>query len=1223
MHGRGVFKRVFLVACFMAGLAASLAAQTAGTGGLTGTVTDTTGARIPGVTVTATNTETGQERNAISGEDGTYKFALLPPGTYRVKFTLTGFKVIEVPSVKVNVTETPVLDRSLEVGGQAEQVTVEADVAVIQTTSSTLGTVVQADIATALPLTTRNYTNLLGLSAGANASVNNASGFGKGGMEIAVNGGGIAQNNYQMDGVSITGFGNGQVVQGFYSAFAIPNPDTLAEFKIQTSLYDAGYGRNPGASVNVITKSGTNTLHGSAFEFFRNTALNATDFFRNRGCALAPSTCPGGAKQILNQNQFGGVLGGPIKKDKLFFFGSYQQTWQKNGAANQGFVSGITLVPIPSIDRSNTAAFQSALGNAFCPQNHPGDARYQTNPGGAGAGQGLQVACDGSNINPIAVKYLQAKNTDGSYFIPGSTIPGQFQPGVTYSIPAYEREYQGMLNLDYILSPEHTLVSRYFRSFETQTINFFPPAGQPGALPGLGGFTDYGYQNGVLKLTSVVTPSLLNEARVSVNRSTNDQTQNSDPSLYASNIFPDAPKGHGLLGGISPFPPQLFMQGLFTAGGTNDVIHHMTTLQWADQISWTHAKHSMRFGGEFESVRWTWVGSWLSHGVMAFQNFPDFLIGLPGACGTAVLPGADATRPNGCNGSAFSNVLNTTNFTVKSGPSGIVHGYRAKNANWFVQDDYKVGPRLTLNMGLRWEYNGNLSDKYGNLVNLWPSAMAAVPVPGNSPATGSYAGWVVPSNYDTKTWGPLLPGIITSGHKIASRNEVPKSNFAPRLGFAWQPLRNNRFVVRGGAGFFYDRVPGNTIVHSVEQSPPYAPTLDQGPSSNQFSSLAHPFQDWQLGQFPIRWVNFQTQQGSDITEAAMSETFITPLVYSWNLNVQYEVMPRWVLEIGYVGSHGIHLGQWLHVMNEARLASPTNPINGVTTNTVANARLRVPYLGVSPTGLQLADTVGDYKFNSLQATLRKQLSHGITFQGAYTFSRAFSTQTGPGTGPNSGDPLDTRQQYGPNPLYRPHRLVTNYSWDLPGARFQGIAGKLLGGWNIAGVTTIQSGAPLSVLDTRGGAIFGLAGAPPIVTLRAQLAPGTTYKDLVTSGNVSDRLGGASGGPGYINRAALTTIPVIGADPNVPGTGGTGWGNTGVGIILGPGQLNFDTSLSKTTKVGGINEGATLQFRAEFFNLLNHPQFSNPATNFALGNFGQITSTSVNPRLIQLALKYMF
>jgi hypothetical protein len=375
----------------------SLIAQTAGTGALTGTVKDGTGAVIPNVAVTATNNDTGQERAATTGADGSYRLALLPPGTYKVKFAGSGFKAVEVPDVKVNVTETPVLDRSLELGAQSQQVTVEANVETIQTASSSMGTTVGANTATSIPLTTRNYTNILGLSAGANASVNNASSLGRGGMEIAVNGARTDQNTFQMDGVSIVNYAsNGvQTESATYPTIGIPNPDTLAEFKIQTSLYDAGYGRNPGANVNVITKSGSNAFHGTAFEFFRNTELNANDFFRNRTCGLTPSACAGGAKQVLNQNQFGGVFGGPIKKDKLFFFASYQQTWQKNGAASQGYSSGITLAPIPAGDRSNTAAFQAALGAAFCPANHPGDTRFQTNPGGGGAGQGTQVACDG------------------------------------------------------------------------------------------------------------------------------------------------------------------------------------------------------------------------------------------------------------------------------------------------------------------------------------------------------------------------------------------------------------------------------------------------------------------------------------------------------------------------------------------------------------------------------------------------------------------------------------------------------------------------------------------------------------------------------------------------------------------------------------------------------------------------------------------------------------
>ena len=1192
-----------LTICF--GWLPKVHAQTAGTGALRGTVTDSSGAVIPNVTVTATETETGQERTVVTGGDGGYYFALLPPGTYRIKFTSAGFKVLEVPSVKVNVTETPVLNRSLDLGTQTEEVTVQADAAAIQTSNSTMGTVVGSSSVTGLPLTTRNYTNILGLSAGANASVNNATGLGKGAMEIAVNGARTDQNTFQMDGVSIVNYASNGV-QGenpTYASFGIPNPDTLQEFKIQTSLYDAGYGRNPGANVNVITKSGTNEFHGTAFEFFRNTDLNANDFFRNRS---------GGSKLVLNQNQFGGVLGGPIKKDKLFFFGSYQQTWQKNGADFHGFSTGITLPPIPLGDRSNGPAFRQALGAAFCPANHPGDSRYLTNPGGAGAGQGMQVACDGSNINPVAINLLQAKDADGSYFIPSSTTGG-FQPGVTYSAPAYDKEYQGMLNMDYLISQKHTLSFRYYNSYEPQILNFLGAS----YLPGVPGTDPFAYQDGVLRLTSLPTTSLVNEARISYQRTTTDAFQSPPTSTYAAAV------GITPLGNTLPYSPVLSFPGLFQAGGSssNDESVRNLQYQFAEQISWTHGKHSIRAGVEVEQANWSWDYFGLSRGIMAFQTFGDFLIGLPGSCGPAVA--------GACNGSGFSNILNTNNFSVRSGPGGIVHGYRAKDANWFFQDDFKVTPRLTLNLGVRWEYDGLPMDKYGNLTNLWLSAIQAVPVPGDSPATGSYAGWVVPSNFQAKTWGTPPSGVINSGHLIASKNSIPMDDYAPRFGFAWQPAASDRFVVRGGFGFFYDRVPGNTIIHAVEQSPPYSITLDQGASTNQFASLSNPFQSIPLGTFPIRWINFANNTGSDLTQTSLLDNFLTPLVYSWNLNFQYEIAPSWVIEAGYVGSHGIHQAETLHFLNEAQLASAANPVNGVTTNTVANARLRVPYLGFSPTGLQYADTAGVYKFNSLQLTLRKALSHGLTFQAAYTFSRAFSNQTystatppGPGYS-NSGDPSNLAQQYGLNPQYRPQRLVISYSWDVPSGHVSGLLGKVVSGWTLAGVTTIQGGQPLSIYDSRGGAIFGMAGATAVGASRAQIAAGATYASLVTAGGVESRLGGLSGGPGWVNTAALASIPVIGGN-GTPGTGGTGWGDSGVGVIYGPGQFNFDTTLAKTTRVGGLHENAALQFRAEFFNLFNHPQFNIPALNYAAsGNFGQITGASVNPRLVQLALKYIF
>ncbi len=1208
----------WLALCLLALASGTLFAQTAGTGALTGTVTDPTGAVIPNVTVTATNADTGQERTATTSAAGAYTISLLPPGTYRVKFAASGFKAVEVPGVRVDVTETPVLDRALEVGAQTEQVTVEANVESIQTASSALGTVVGGSTATAIPLTTRNYTNILGLSAGANATVNNASALGRGGMEIAVNGASTAQNAYQMDGVSVVNYASsGLNTEGStYPTIGIPNPDTIQEFKIQTSLYDAGYGRNPGANVNVVTKSGTNSLHGTAFEFFRNTDLNANDFFRNRTCGLTPSACAGGAKQVLNQNQFGGTLGGPIKKDKLFYFASYQQTWQKNGAASQGFSSGIQLLPIPTGDRSNTAAFTQALGAAFCPANHPGDSRYLTNPGGAGAGAGTQVACDGSNINPIAIKFLQAKLPDGSYFIPSSTN-GTFQPGVTYSIPAYDKEYQGMLNLDYIMSAKNTIAFRFYRSYEPQSINFLGAA----YLPGTPGTDPFGYHNMVTKLTTIVSNSMVNELHVSYQRTTTDAFQHPPTSTYASNIYPNIPAGGNFLGGGLPFSPVISIPGFFQAGGSssNDETVHNFQAQVGDQLSWTHGKHTVRVGGEFEQVNWFWDYFGLSHGITAFQTPADFLIGLAGNCGAA-----SAT----CNGSSFSNVLNTNNFAVRSGPGGIVHGYKARNSNMFVQDDIKVSTRLTVNLGLRWEYDGLMADKYGNATNLWLSKIAGTP-PGTSPANATPAGWVVVNNYDTSSWGPIPNGVFQVNSPVPSRTGVPLDDFAPRVGFAWQPLpTSSKLVVRGGFGFFYDRVPGNTIGHAVEQSPPYSITLDQGASTNQFSSLAAPFQTIPLGTFPSRWVNFANNTGSDLAQSFMIENLVTPLVYSWNLNTQYQLTPTMVLELGYVGSHGIHQPNTLHILNEAVLATTSNPVNGVTVNTNANARLRVPFLGFSPTGLQAADNQGDFKFNSFQATLRKQLSHGLSFQAAYTFSRAFTTQgysTGIPPGPGStniGNPV--APAYGLNAQYRPERLVINYNYDLPLGHAKGALGVLTSGWSLSGVTTIQGGQPLSILDSRGGAIYGLSGATALLASTAQMAPGMTYANLVTSGGIESRLGGASGGPGYINTAALTTIPVIGGN-GTAGTGGTGWGNSGVGVLMGPGQFNFDATVAKTTRVGGIHEGAVLQFRAEFFNLFNHPQFNVPVgLNFgAAASFGQITSASVNPRLIQFALKYVF
>jgi len=316
-----------------------------------------------------------------------------------------------------------------------------------------------------------------------------------------------------------------------------------------------------------------------------------------------------------------------------------------------------------------------------------------------------------------------------------------------------------------------------------------------------------------------------------------------------------------------------------------------------------------------------------------------------------------------------------------------------------------------------------------------------------------------------------------------------------------------------------------------------------------------------------------------------------------------------------VGSRGIHQASDAAVgvrqVNEAQLASPANPINGITSNTVANASVRVPYLGFSPGGEEMAQTSGDRKFNSLQAIVRRQFSHGFQMQAEYTFSRLFNT----GIYNGYNDP--NLAPYGPDSNYRPQRFTINYSYDLPLGNHHGFVGRIANGWSLAGVTVVQDGQPLTIEDTRGGSIYGF-GAGSAITSTAQFAAGMGPANVATPSGVQARLGGATGGPGYFNKAAFGTTPVIG--------NGTGYGNSGFGILLGPGQFNFDGTIQKTTKVGGIHEDATLVFRTEFFNMFNHPQFANPTgsqTDVSKSTFGQITSTAVNPRLIQFALKYVF
>jgi len=1248
LTGRTLGTKVISCLCLLFILAISVTAQTPETGALTGTVTDSSGAVVPNATVALASANTGQVRTAVTGAEGVYRFNLLPPGNYRVTFAAAGFQTLEVPSVAIVVTETDVLDRSLAVGAQAQTVTVTAEVAAVQTASSTVGSDINDRTITELPLSTRNYTTLLAFTAGADAPVVNSASLGKASVNIVVNGADVGQNAVLQDGAAVNNWSSYNTLQEgtAFPAVAFPNPDSIEEFKIQTSTYDAGYGRNPGANINVVTKSGTNDFHGSAFEFLRNTAFNANDFFRN---ATVGQSGNDGSKQVLNQNQYGGVFGGPIKKDKLFFFVSYQETKQTNGVSGFGY-SSVILPPIPTGNRGTCPpgfasvsqcdapgqAFIQNLGAAVCPATHPSSSPgYKQDTTSVG---GLQVACDGSNINPVAIKILQLQQPNGSYLLPSSgSTTGAYLPA-TFTNPAVYHDHQGMGNLDYLLNSKNTLSGRFYYENEPVVGNFSSSGTSLSAssyVPGDPVSNAKSNDVALLRLTTVASNSLINEARMSFQRN----------MTFAQQLTPFTDSQVGIHGVDSSQFDQLdtfIISGLFNFGsGMNFGAHTLDEqFQWADQVSWTRGKHSFRTGVEAERIQ---VDSGLpgATGIAnpQFATFADFLIGRA-ACPAGSF-GAGAGQCNAAN-PGTSNGTQSSNVRASSGTPQIVESpLRKTDLSAFIQDDIKVSTRLTVNAGVRWEYFGLPTSATGATNFFWPSVLNASPNPGSgcvapngvsigagASGTGcSLVGLVAPSNWNG---GPLATGIYQSTSPYPIQRSAPWDNFAPRLGFAWQPIGGGRMVVRGGVGYFYDLVNGQYL-GGFDNGQPYSGSLTAGPTSTlanqQVLSGVLPGPPGTFGYIP-RWVNLATGASSNIAGTTLAQNFTTPVTYEWNLDVQYEFLPSWVLDVGYVGSHGIHqvedsqIGTGANTpYNFAQLVSPSSPapISGVTTNTVANATLRVPYLGVATTAPAI-ENFYSYRYDALQTTLRKQMSHGLQFQIAYTWTNAMqSTAYGTDQAPY------IVQAWGPNTQYHPQRVVAQYVWNIP-SRLRGIEGKVLNHWTFSGVTTMQSGNPVSLWDSRGGTVFfgSQTATTSLVLQPAEYCPGMGVASVPSSGSNEQRVT-----TGWFNNSSgiFCAPPVLGQDGVA-----TGYGDSGIGTVFGPGQQNWDVGLSKLMNVGGLRESATLQFRAEVFNAFNHPNFnlpsqnsnvSNPQLNVSSPSFGIITNTSTSPRIMQFALKYSF
>jgi Carboxypeptidase regulatory-like domain len=1168
----------FLIAAF-AGPSSCLWAQSSTTGALRGTVTDTSGHAIPGAVVTLINGTTGQAQDAVTNENGLYGFSLLSPGTYEVIFAAKGFKTAVAMSVVVNVSEAPELDAQIELGAADERVTCQCRLTQAATASS--GTLVDSKTLTAVPLTTRNFTQVLSMSSGSAANVNNAGLLGNGSQDVNVNGS-IAVGLYTVDGAA--------------SASTVPNPDTITEFKIQTSQYDAGYGaRVP--NTNLVTRSGENDFHGDAWEFVRNDIFNANSFFQNAN---------GRPKATLKQNQFGGTIGGPIKKDKLFFFGSYQGTRQVNGLDNTASLDTVILPPLTN-DRS-----AATVGSEFCPTNKPANlrARYSTFAGG------VQVACDGSNINPVALKILQLKLPDGSYLIPTpqTILSSGVDAGLglsAFSLKSTYDENQSLANLSYIISKKHTLTGRLYYATAHNNRAFASSFLRAPDTPPTPGFPVIQDDINVItsaQLSSVLTPNIANEARMTFTVNRADPTLPGLPSAISVGMTPAT--------ALAPLLPDITMRGPlgdFQAGNVlSDFLNYNKTFSWADTVSWTHGRHTTRAGvfALIQPMESSNIS--LARGRLTFQSFSDFLLGMNAA---------QNGSPRG-----LSNIQ-AIEADEGPGPKGnVILLLRYNHVAGFVEDDIKINGRLTVNLGLRWEYLPPSFGRNHDLGNAWTSLLETVPVP---PASGTYAGITVPPGYDPnrinpytgQPFGPPPSGVPVRPNNGYYENGAPWDAFAPRFSFAWQPGRKqSRVAVRGGYGWFYQPLSdrGNATGTPSENIQPFAQLIGAVGPSNGASTLQNPFPPTTLG-FTLRTPT------SHLSDRVIGQHFDNPKLQQWNLNVQYAFSSNLTLDLGYVGSHGTKLFL-LHGTNQPFLASPGQPLNCglpttpaglgvtpaifanlgidasgcVTTNTSVNAQWRVPIVGDTPTGLLGHQYLGGSWYESGQATLRQQVTHRLNFQFAYTFSKALANTTA------YNDQRNLDLDFGPTNFDRSHRLIANFNYELPSLTRSGFVGAASRGWSISGIVIVQSGTPMTLTDKNGSVVYGFAGTSTIT-----ICPGSTFNNLLTPGATISRL------RNYFNKSPICPAPAIGSD------GSTGYGNTGVGIVRGPGQFNTDVSIGKITTVGGIRENAQLAFRTEFYNALNHPQFANPGTTFGTATFGVITQTSVAPRLIQFGLKYIF
>ena len=1096
---------------------------------LTGTVTDTSGALLRGVKISVASEETNVATESATNENGRYVIPALRPGTYKVTASLPSFKQYVQSGVTLQVNQVAKLDIAMTVGAVTETVNVNAEAPLLETDTAGRGAVIDQQKMVELPLNGRDYNQLATLSPGVLLPTPRLQSIGFKGA-FNVNGNRAFQNAFLLDGVDNTSYsnsyrgGNIQVVQ--------PSVDALQEFKIQTNAYSAEFGRSAGALINAVIRSGTNALHGSAYEFFRNRELDAANFFSNKA---------GQPKPFRLRNQFGSTLGGPIIKNKTFIFGDYEGLRDRTGTVR------FSTVPQPIWLQDQ---FTSPIFNPYNAKDTGQDFRVPATST-CNDGKGNCWVIPQNLIDPIGRKILSVSPA------PNTGLPGQLDNNYVNTPVESNRTDQFDIRVDHTLTSKINLFGRY--SF-VDTNDF-----KPGPRPGLseGSFNDT-FGSALLRsqaiaagATWVFTPTLVSESRFGFSRGNYFQTPPNAGSGCPGELIglKNAPTDPAICGGI---PVTDFPGGtLRRIGRTTSVPQFQTPRSYnvRESLSWNKGNHSLKFGGEYLYLKTgirdvsSLLGRFIFSGRFSGNNGDyqaatgDLLLGFP---------------------SQYLQDSNTV-FNLYQDVFAI-----------YAQDDWKATKKLTLNYGLRWEF-------------------ATPPREQNNQI----------SNFDAKT----QQFINAKNGSIYDQALIHPDykNFAPRVGFAYTPFAHT--VIRGGYGIFYNHSNRQGREGLLGFNPPFIILGNSQIAGSGVLKSTDALFRLQDG-IPAGFVDLSKVNLTTVSRKAQDPFQRSPYTQQFNFSIQQELLQDLLFEVGYVGNRGVHLPAFSN-LNQFNFTF--NPTTGAP---VVGARPLAP-LGYNGDIQYLEDIAGS-NYHSLQARLEKRFSYGISGLMSYTYGKALTNSpdhlstSAVGNGVDVGvqkepqNRYDRKSEYGLAEFDIKQRFVTSAVWQIPyghdrqfGANANRVANFFLGGWEFSPILTVQGGLGLTVQQST---LLNLGGER--ISRPNRLSNGS----LPDSQRTVDR---------YFDTSAfqiLQTDPTkVGFLPN------RAFGNSGVGILRGPGLVSLDFNLNKSFP---ITERQSLQFRAEFFNALNHPNFSVPGITIGAG-FGQITSTSTEARIIQFAMKYRF